>query len=188
MLDDLPDGLLQAVGTQHQLLAWLEDGSGGRGAGPRGAGGGGQSVGQGRERGHDQSLALLLLLSDGGRRRGWRHSGRLRLLVQSLQQRIEFLLQNAALTHKPPVTGTDLNATLTTMLNSIQLIRQWWCTEILEIYKRRTVPSILSSEKNGQQETMVDIKTTDDLNAKDPLLFTFDFAEDMETFLGDCVL
>ena len=75
VLDDLPDGLLQAVGPRHELLPGFEDGRGG----PGGAGGHG-----GMWRGHQDSLALLLLLSDG--RRGRRHDRRgLSLLVQGLQ-------------------------------------------------------------------------------------------------------
>lgn len=108
VLDDLPDGFLQAVGSQHQLLSWFEDGGGRRrgGAGARRAGGMVMEESRRRQlRGRSGSLrgrrlGLLLLLGDGRGRGGVRHAGGLRLLVQRLQQRVQLLLQHAALTPK----------------------------------------------------------------------------------------
>lgn len=103
VLDDLPDGLLQTVGSQHQLLSGFKDGSScsGCGVGPWGAGNGAgwamtNKRGEERRRQYDP-LSLLLFFSDSrGRSRGKDGRG-LRLLVKSLQQRVQFLLQDTTL-------------------------------------------------------------------------------------------
>lgn len=106
MLDDLSDGLLQAVGSQHELLAGLKDGGCAGGAGGAGrcrgvaAGGRGGWRGPRGRRGYGGrgygGFALLLLLGDGGRR-GGHDAGRLGLLVERLQQRVQLLLQHPTL-------------------------------------------------------------------------------------------
>lgn len=108
VLDDLPDGFLQAVGSQHELLSGFEDRSGGHGsrADARRARGVVGGVMEDRRRGLQglslrwRPLSLLLLLGNGGWRAGVRHGGGLGLLIQGLQQRVQLLLQHAALAHK----------------------------------------------------------------------------------------
>ena len=91
VLYDLADGLLQAVGPQHELLArpeYLGPGRAGRahGAGPCGAGAAATA----------RPIPVLHLLSDGWGRRGQGGRG-LRLVVQGLQQGVQLLLEDGAL-------------------------------------------------------------------------------------------
>ena len=104
VFDDLSDGFLQTVGSQHQLFSRFKDGcccrGRGGGVGPWGAGRVRMMMMmmmKGRRRRYN-TLHFLLLLSDGGWRSLVGHGGGLRLFVQSLQQWVEFLLQYTALT------------------------------------------------------------------------------------------
>lgn len=93
VFDDLPDGLLQAVGSQHQLLPWFEDGRC-RWRRARAQRARRRVVRRGRPMG---GVWLTQLLGDGGGGRKSRQS--LRLITEGLQERVQLLLQNAALKH-----------------------------------------------------------------------------------------
>lgn len=98
VLDDLSDGFLQTVGSQHQLLSGLKDGGRCRGgAGPRGAAVRRRRVVVRKRRRWRDALRLLLLFSDGWGRNRMGYGGGLGLLVQGLQQRVQFLLQHTTL-------------------------------------------------------------------------------------------